>query len=188
MARKRIAPGPFVVPMPTCLIGADVDGKPNFMTAAFVGVVNFKPTVVACGLNPEHHTCRGIEAAGAFSLNVPPSDLVAAADYCGIRSGAKIDKSRALEVFRGELPGVPLAAGCRLSCECKLLQRVPLDVDTVYLAEVLHVYVDEEALSDDQIDWRKVDPLIFTFPDKGYWKLGAFVARAWEIGRQHRPQ
>jgi len=76
MTKVKIDPGPFVVPMPTVLVGAEVDGQPNFMPAAFVGVVNFSPPTVACGLNPDHHTCKGIETNRAFSLNLPGPELV----------------------------------------------------------------------------------------------------------------
>jgi flavin reductase (DIM6/NTAB) family NADH-FMN oxidoreductase RutF len=70
MSKTRIDPGPFVVPMPLVLVGAVVDGRANFMTAAFVGIVNFKPPIVACALNPTHHTAKGIEQAQTFSLNL----------------------------------------------------------------------------------------------------------------------
>jgi hypothetical protein len=35
--------------MPTVLIGAMVDKVPNFMPVAFIGIVNYKPAIVACG-------------------------------------------------------------------------------------------------------------------------------------------
>jgi flavin reductase (DIM6/NTAB) family NADH-FMN oxidoreductase RutF len=60
MAKKSIEPGPFVLPMPLALVGAMVDGKPNYMPAAFLSIANYKPPKVACGLNAEHKTCRGI--------------------------------------------------------------------------------------------------------------------------------
>jgi flavin reductase (DIM6/NTAB) family NADH-FMN oxidoreductase RutF len=41
-------------------VGAMVDGKPNYMPAAFLSIANYKPPKVACGLNAEHKTCRGI--------------------------------------------------------------------------------------------------------------------------------
>ena len=36
-------------PMPVVLVGAEVEGKANFMTAAFLGIANYKPPVVAYG-------------------------------------------------------------------------------------------------------------------------------------------
>ena len=35
------------------------------------------------------------------------------------------------------------------------------------------------------VDWHKLHPLIFTFPDAGYWRLGEYLAKAWSVGKQH---
>ena len=56
--------------MPTVLIGATVNNVPNFMPVAFIGIVTFKPVVVACGMSPTHHTSSGISANGTFSINL----------------------------------------------------------------------------------------------------------------------
>jgi flavin reductase (DIM6/NTAB) family NADH-FMN oxidoreductase RutF len=186
MAKVKLDPGPYVVPMPLVLVGATVEGKANFMPAAFLGIANYKPTVVACGLSPTHHTCAGIVESKAFSLNIPDASMVAAADWCGLATGATTDKSAVFETFPGEATGAPMISRCRLSAECRLLSTVPFSVDTVYFGEVVGVWADEEVLDGGQPDWPKVDPLIFTFPDKGYWKLGEWVARAWSVGKGYR--
>lgn len=185
MSKIRLEPGPFVLPMPAALVGAVVDGKPNFMTAAFVGIVNFKPTIVACGLSPAHHTCAGIAANGEFSLSLPGPELVKATDWCGLNSGKRTDKSRVFETFAGELAHAPMVKACRLAAECRLVKTVELSVDTVYFGEVVGVYADEETLREGSPDWEKVAPMLFTFPDKGYWELGPRVGEAWSIGKSY---
>jgi flavin reductase (DIM6/NTAB) family NADH-FMN oxidoreductase RutF len=187
MPKVKIEPGPFVVPMPVVLIGAEVDGKANFMTAAFLGIVNFEPAIIACGLSPKHYTCRGIEAHKAFSLNLPSPELVEATDWCGLRTGEKVDKSRVFETFSGELSGAPMIQRCRINVECKLTQTVPLAVDTAFFGEVVAVHVDDDALTHGKPDWSKIAPMIFTFPDKAYWKLGEYVAPAWQVGKEFKP-
>jgi flavin reductase (DIM6/NTAB) family NADH-FMN oxidoreductase RutF len=172
--------------MPTVLVGAMVNGVPNFMPAAFVGHVNFKPPIVACGLSPTHHTATGISANGVFSLNLPGTGLVEATDWCGMHSGKRTDKGAIFETFSGELENAPMIRRCRLTAECRLLRTVEFPVDTVYFGEVMNIYADESALKDGAPDWRRIDPLIFTFPDKGYWKLGEFVAEAWSVGKRYR--
>ncbi len=188
MKRIKLEPGPFVVPMPVALVGANVDGKANFMPAAFVAVVNTRPPVVACGLSPGHHTCAGIVASRCFSLNLPSADLVEATDWCGLTSGRATDKSRVFDVSPGEVTGAPLVGQCRLSAECRLLQTVPFAVDTVYFGEVVAVYADEAVVTDGEPDWRKLAPLLFTFPDASYWKLGERVAQAWSVGKRFAPR
>jgi flavin reductase (DIM6/NTAB) family NADH-FMN oxidoreductase RutF len=188
MPKIKLDPGPFVVPMPVVLVGANVAGKANFMPAAFLGIVNYKPPVVACGLSATHHTCDGISASGCFSINLPSAELVEATDWCGLHSGKTTDKSTVFDLFPGDRTGAPMIRECRLTAECRLLQTVPFAVDTVHFGEVVGVYADEEALTDGAPDWKKIAPLIFTFPDKGYWQLGDHVAKAWSVGRQFEPR
>lgn len=187
MAKRRITPGPFVVPMPVVLVGAEVEGRANFMTAAFVTVVNFRPPVVVCGLSPKHRTVDGLRANGAFSLNVPSARLVEVTDHCGLVTGAKVDKSHLFETFHGELANVPLIVECPLNVECRLVEEVPFAVDTAFFGEVVAVHADEEVLTGDDVDWARIAPLLFTFPDAGYWRLGERVAKAWSVGKGYEP-
>lgn len=187
MAKVTLDPGPFVVPMPAVLVGSVVEGKPNFMTAAFVGIVNFRPPTVIAGLSPKHRTSRGIEETGLLSLNVPSASMVEATDYCGLYSGDKVDKSGLFEVFYGELGRAPMIAECPLTAECRLVQTLPFEVDTGYVAEVVRVHADESVLVDGEPDWARIAPLVFTFPDKSYWRLGEHVARAWKVGKGWTP-
>ena len=39
MSKAKLGPKTLVYPMPALLIGAQVDGQPNFMTAAWAGIV-----------------------------------------------------------------------------------------------------------------------------------------------------
>ena len=183
MAKIALRPGPFVMPMPTVLIGALVDGRANFMPAAFCGIVNYKPVVVCCGLNPAHWTCKGIEANGSYSINIVTPSMVEVADYCGLRSGKDVDKSGLFETFTGDLASAPMITSCPLTMECRVLQTLPFDVDTGYVAEVVSVHADDDVLTDGKVDWGKIRPMIFTFPDAGYWQLGAYVAKAWSVGK-----
>ena len=188
MTKKRIDPGPFIVPMPLVLIGSTVDGKPNFMPAAFVGIVNFMPPTIACGLSPTHHTCKGIEASRTFSINIPSPDMACAADWCGLNSGVMTDKSSIFNVFYGELKTAPMIEECRLAAECKLIQSTPLGVDTLYLGEIVASHVEEDALTGGKVDWAKLSPYPFTFPDNQYWKMGERFARAWSCGKTFKPK
>jgi len=186
MANTKIDTGPFLFPMPIVLVGAQVDGAPNYMTAAFVGIANFKPTVVACGLSPTHRTCDGIVEKGCFSLNLPSADMVEVTDYCGLYSGRKVDKEGLFDTFYGELETAPMIGECALNAECRLVDTIPYAVDTLYLGEVVNLYARGDVLTGGEPDWRKIEPLIFTFPDKGYWRLGEHLARAWKVGKGYR--
>jgi flavin reductase (DIM6/NTAB) family NADH-FMN oxidoreductase RutF len=114
--------------------------------------------------------------------------MVEVADWCGIASGATVDKSEVFKVFRGELEGAPMIEECPLCAECRLIQATPYGVDTLYVAEIISVHAHSECLVNGKPDWSKISPLLFTFPDPSYWKLGDYVAKAWHAGRDYQPR
>jgi flavin reductase (DIM6/NTAB) family NADH-FMN oxidoreductase RutF len=173
----------FLYPMPMTIVGAVVDGRPNFMAAAWVSRVNFKPPMMMAALGP-HHTNLGIDAHGAFSINVPDVALLKKTDYCGIVSGRKVDKSKLFDVFYGSLPGAPLIRECPVCIACRLNQSVQLPVDTLYIGDVVEVYSEERFLTGGQPDVQKVNPFTLTMPDNRYWSVGAVVGKAWSDGKK----
>jgi hypothetical protein len=42
-------------------------------------------------------------------------------------------------------------------------------------------------MTDGAPDWPKIAPLLFTFPDASYWRLGEHVAKAWSVGKGFTP-
>jgi flavin reductase (DIM6/NTAB) family NADH-FMN oxidoreductase RutF len=186
VAKQILKPGPYVVPMPVVLVGSLVDGKPNFMTAAFCGIANVQPPVITLGLSPSHRTSRGIEEHRQLSVNLPSEDQAVVTDWCGLVSGKDVDKSGVFETYTGALEAAPLVASVPLAAGCRLLHTLPLGVDTLYVAEIVDVRADEEILDRGEVDWAKVRPLLFTFPQPSYWRLGGFAGRAWSIGKGFR--
>jgi flavin reductase (DIM6/NTAB) family NADH-FMN oxidoreductase RutF len=183
MEKIKIDTNAFVYPMPMTLVGAVVDGKPNFLAAAWVTRVNFKPPMIMVALG-EHYTNRGIEANGAFSVNVPDVSLMQKTDYCGIVSGRKIDKSKLFDVFYGSLAGVPLIRECPLNMACRLNQTVKLSFNTLYIGDIVEVYTEARFLTDGKPDIQKINPFTLTMPDNRYWRVGEAMGRAWSEGKK----
>ncbi|MFX1298215.1 MAG: flavin reductase family protein, partial [Promethearchaeota archaeon] len=102
---------------PVVLVGANVNGKPNYMTIGYVGGVNTNPAIIMIS-SAHHHTTKGILENGTFSINIPSSDQVIETDYCGVVSGRTIDKSEIFTTFYGELETAPMIKECPITCEC----------------------------------------------------------------------
>lgn len=186
---KRLEPGPFVIPMPLVLVAADFEGRPNMMPAAFLGIVNYKPTLMAFGLGPGHATAQGIEAQRVFSMSVPGRGQMIPTDWCGLNSGKTVDKSDLFRPAPGPETGAPILQDCALSAELRLISATPYAVDTCYIGEVVAVHAREEVLTPEgKPDWTAIDPLIFTFPDPAYRSLGPKVGRGWSVGKGYDPE
>ena len=83
--------------MPITLVGATVNGKPNYLTVAHVGIMNHaQPTYITVGLGKMHYTNAGIKENKTFSVNIPSEDMVVKTDYCGIVTREKYGQGSAL--------------------------------------------------------------------------------------------
>ncbi|MBN1643597.1 MAG: flavin reductase family protein [Dehalococcoidales bacterium] len=187
MAKVKINPQPLICTTPTVLVGAMVEGKPNFMAVAWCGVANSVPPMVSVAIRPVRHTLKGIRATGEFSVNVPSVGLVKEADYCGMVSGAKADKASVckFEVFYGDLQNAPLINQCPVNLSCKVVHILELESHLLIIGEVEETYVTKTCLTDDKPDIRKIKPLIYaaTMPTE-YFAFGESVGKAYSVGKE----
>jgi flavin reductase (DIM6/NTAB) family NADH-FMN oxidoreductase RutF len=189
MHKKTLGNKSLIYPMPVTIVGAGVKGKPNFLTVAFIGIVNASPGMVAFGSNRRHFTNTGILANRTFSVNIPSRDQLQITDYIGCYSGAKVDKSQLFEVFYGKLGNAPMIASCPLNLECRLtdvLERGGLD--QIFIGEIVETYCEEKYLTDGTPDVTKMEPAVFTMYDNRYFGLGECLGQAWSIGKNFKPK
>lgn len=185
MAKVRMGPSTFIYPMPAFLIGANVDGKPNFMTAAWGGIANGEPPMIAVGVRPARHTHKGISQNMTFSVNIASVDLAREADYCGIISGSKADKAEVcrFKVFYGKLGNAPLIEQCPVNLECKVVHALKLNSHTLFIGQVEETHISESCLTDGKPDVDKIKPIIYTTrPTAEYRAFGEVIATAYRIG------
>jgi len=186
---KKITLGPqtLVYPMPAFLIGADVDGKANFMTAAWSGIACSTPPMLTVALQHHRHTLKGMKENGVFSVNVPNAGQAKETDFCGIFSGTKEDKAQVcgFSVFYGKLEKAPLIEQCPVNLECKVVHLLNLGSHMLVIGRIEEVHVSEEYMKDGEPDPQKVDPLMYiTGAVKSYFKLGEPVGQAFKIGME----
>lgn len=184
MSKTRLGPQTLLYPMPAVLVGAVVDGKPNFMTAAWCGIACFTPPAIAVAINTSRHTLKGIRTNGAFSINVPSAALAKKVDFCGIFSGSNTDKSKLFRVFYGKIDTAPLVEECPVNLECKVIRSLPIGSHDLVVGEIAETHVTESCLTDGKADPEKIDPLVYSPAVHQYHRLGGVVARAFHVGKE----
>jgi flavin reductase (DIM6/NTAB) family NADH-FMN oxidoreductase RutF len=185
MKKVELGPRTLLYPMPAFLIGADVGGKPNFMTAAWSGIACSNPPMLTVALQHHRFTLKGIKQNGVFSVNVPSVGIVKETDYCGIVSGEKEDKvaACAFKVFYGLLKTAPMIEQCPVNLECKLMHTLHLGSHALVIGQIEEVHVSEDCLSDGEPDVLKINPLIYcTGTEKTYYGFGERLAEAFSVG------
>lgn len=184
--KKLASNNVFIPPMPVALVGAMVEGTPNFLAVGWITRVNYEPPMLAVGLSKRHHTVKGILETRTFSACFPGSDLEEITDYCGVVSGRDTDKSKLFELFYGEAETAPMITACRLNIECRLHQTVELPSHLLFIGEIVGVYGDERFLTNGRPDIKKIDPLLLTMPDNRYWTVGEPAGKAFSDGLAYK--
>jgi flavin reductase (DIM6/NTAB) family NADH-FMN oxidoreductase RutF len=186
MKKVKLGPQTLLYPMPAVLVGALVNEKPNFMTAAWCGIVASTPPAISVGVRPERYTFKGISAQRTFSINIPCAGIVEKVDYCGIYSGHKVDKSQIFSVAYGKLKTAPLIQECPVNLECRVIHSLDLGSHVLFIGEIIETYINADCLIDGKADPAKIDPLIYTTAVSQYRRLGEIVGQAWRAGKKKK--
>ena len=189
MAKVILGPQTLIYPMPSLLVGAQVDGKPNFMAVAWGGIAGSTPPMISVAIQPQRYTYQGIRQNMTFSVNVPSTDLVKETDYCGIATGAKVDKVRVCDfkVFYGRIDTAPLIEQCPVNLECSVIHILNLGSHSLVVGRIDETHVSEDCLTDGKPDVAKIKPFSFvTSPQQQYQALGDVIARAFNVGLELR--
>ena len=186
MNKITLGPMPYMSVMPTVLVGADVKGKPNYMTAAWATVACMVPPMVCVAINKARYTSKGIDENGTFSLNIPSVQQVIATDHCGLVSGEKEDKSGIFHSFYGKLKTAPMAEECPVNIECRLFQSVDCGSHLLRIGEVVEIHADKACTTDGKPDIAKVNPIAYA--QATYFGIGKEVGRAFSEGKKYRKE
>jgi flavin reductase (DIM6/NTAB) family NADH-FMN oxidoreductase RutF len=187
MRKINIGPKPLLYPMPVVLVGAHVDNKATFMTAAYCGIVNAEPVMISVSIRPGRFTGKGIKQNGHFSVNIPNTSLAKEVDYCGVFSGSKVDKVAAckFDLFYGHLTSAPMINQCPVNLCCSVFKVLELGTHEVFLGKIEEAYVSDDCMTNEKPDIARIKPMVFiTGNEATYYELGKPLAKAFKAGSE----
>lgn len=186
--KRSLGAKTFLYPSPTLLVGSyDAEGRPNAMTAAWTGICCSQPPCVYVALRRATYSYGNLMERKAYTISVPPVELIAEADYCGTASGKDGDKlaKAGLTPVRSEVVDAPYIAECPLVLECRVVHVADLGLHTMFVGEVLDVKADEEVLDErGHLSIERVRPFLYAAPEHAYYAVGEFLGKAWEVGKR----
>ncbi len=186
--KTKIGSVPYIYPIPITLLGAAVQGKPNFATIGDCGLMGINPPLVYVSSHREHHTNVGILENGTFSINFPTTRMLTVTDYCGTVSGRDVDKAALFEVFYGELQTAPMIQACPVNLECRVVKEFSIQHRQVFVAEVVQTYIDESLITEQDgrkvvADLTRLDPIIYAL-DNRYYRIGEPIGTGYQESRK----
>jgi len=186
---KAIGAVNALYPTPTTIVGCNVNGKPNFLTIAHIGILNHgTPQYLSIGLGKVHYSNAGIMENKTFSICLPSEDLMVKTDYCGLMTGKKTDKASLFDIFYGELKTAPMINECMVNMELKLHDVLDYKTHDIFVGELYQAYADDAVMKDGKVDIAKLRPLLFDMSSIQYFSLGQPVGKCWNVGKALKQQ
>ena len=186
MSKVLMGPTTLMYPMPALLVGANIDGKPNFLAVAWSGIAGHEPPMISVAIRHTRYTIKGILQNMVFSVNIPSVDLVKEVDYCGSATGAKVDKVKVcrFKVFYGKLGSAPLIEQCPVNLECQVIHVLDVGSHALVVGRIEETHVSEDCLTDGKPDVDKIKPIAFLGEpaNSRYQSMGDVLAKAFSVG------
>ena len=184
MKKIELGNNSYLYPNPIVLVGANVNGKPNYLNVSYCGIVNRIPAMISISLNRSHYSCDGIKQNKSFSINIPSVEMLEVTDYCGIVSGKDIDKSKLFNTFYGNLKDAPMIQECPINMECKVISELDLGgTNIIIIGEVIQTYSEEKYLTNHIPDLKKINPILLSIYEFNYYSVGEKIGKAWDVGK-----
>ena len=165
--------GTLLAPLPPVMVTCGNAESANIITVGWTGILNTHPPKTYVSIRPSRHSYGLIKESGEFVLNLTPSSLVRAADFCGMYTGAKVDKFAKCNLHKRfvEEVSVPLIEEAPVSLCCRVTDVLPLGTHDMFLADIVAVDVDE-ALLDEKGKLHLERAGLVAYAHGDYFELG----------------
>ena len=179
--KKNIGKSLALYPTPLVIVGAMVDGKPNWLLVGHLEIIGHDHIMVS--LAKTHYTNKGIKESKKLSIAIVDESMLKKADYVGCVSGAKEDKSNVFDYHISEI-GVPIIDEAPVVMECTVDDIYETEGFESFICVIDNVYADEKVINEqDKIDYHMLKPVLFEMPTYEYLKTGDVIGKCMKIGK-----
>lgn len=178
MAKVMWKPGTFLYPLPAVMVSCGTMEKSNIITVAWTGILNTNPATVYISVRPTRYSYQLIKENGEFVINLTTRDLAKATDWCGVKTGAKVDKFKEMNLHKEKAKFVkcPMIKESPVSVECKVKEIKELGSHHMFIADVLSINSDENYIDEKgAFDIAKCD--LIAYSNGHYYSLGKKIGK-----------
>jgi len=182
MGKKNIGSLLALYPKPMTVVGAEVEGKVNWLVVGHTGIIGHDRILVS--MSKSHYTNQGIRKSKKLSINLVSRGMLPKADYVGSVSGASVDKSGVFEYHIGE-NGTPVIDASPLTMECEVVDVYETEGFDNFICSVANTYAAPDVLdSNGKLDYTRLKPVLFEFPTYSYLATGEVIGKCLNLDKQ----
>ena len=178
MSKVTWKSGKFIYPLPAVMVSCGTMEESNIITVAWTGIINTDPAMCYISVRPTRHSYEIIKKTGEFVINLTTKDLAYATDWCGVKTGAKVDKFKEMNLTKEKAKFVkcPMIKESPVSVECRVKEIKELGSHHMFVAEILAINADEKYINENgAFDISKCD--LIAYSNGNYYSLGKKIGR-----------
>ena len=180
--KKNIGNLLALYPKPMTVVGAEVEGKVNWLVVGHTGIIGHDRILVS--MSKSHYTNQGIKDFKKLSINLVSREMLPKADYVGSVSGASVDKSEVFDFHWGE-NGTPVIDASPLTMECDVVDIYETEGFDNFICSVANTYAAPDVLdADGKLDYTRLKPVLFEFPTYSYIATGEIIGKCLNLDKQ----
>lgn len=181
--KKDIGNSLALYPTPLVVVGAVVEGKPNWLLAGHLGIMGHDHIMIS--LASAHYTNKGIKETKKLSVAIVDEKMLAKADYVGCVSGSKADKSEIFAYHMSEA-GVPIVDEASVVMECSVEDIYPTKGFESFICTIDHVYAEEHVVNEQgKLNYRTLKPVLFEMPTYEYLRTGDIIGQCMKMKEEN---
>lgn len=178
--KRLLKPGNMLNPTPVVMVSCgNTPELYNIITVAWTGTICSDPAMCYISVRPSRHSYNIIKEEKEFVINLVNEKLVTITDWCGVKSGKKINKflTTGLTPIRGEKVKAPLIYESPVNLECVVKDIVTLGTHDMFIAEIVAVHADQSLFD------KKNDALLLERANLVAYSHGQYYNLGKKIGK-----
>ena len=182
--KKNIGNALALYPTPLVVVGAMVNGKPNWLLVGHLGIMGHDHVMVS--LAKPHYTNQGIKESKKLSINIVDEAMLAKADCSGCVRGIKEDKSELFDFMLAD-GGVPMISQAPVVMECSVEDIYETKGFENFICTIDNTFAEENVLTEDgKLDYHTLKPVLFEMPTYEYLKTGDVIGKCMSFGKEKK--
>ena len=178
MSKIKMPPSTLLAPVPAVMVscGNKEEGT-DIVTIAWTGIINSHPAKTYISVRPERFSYGIIKKNGEFAINLVSAELARAADLCGMKTGAKVDKFKEAKLTPEYVDDAacPIIAESPISLICKVTDVTPLGSHDMFIAEIKSIYVNDGLMEEGKLCINRAHLAAYAHGE--YYALGKRIGK-----------
>lgn len=186
--KQNWKPGTLVYPVPAVMVSCgNFKDEYNIITVSWVGTICSDPAMCYISVRKNRHSYDIIKKNMEFVINITNEDLAKATDWCGVKSGAEVNKfeEMGLTPQKATIVQAPIIGESPLCIECRVKEIIELGSHDMFIANVVNIQADERFIDPETGTFKLDEAKLITYSHGHYYSLGEEIGKfGWTVQKK----